>query len=84
MRRHESGTAVTGPISGKPDIGDAVPADEGKNASLVPGRRGAPPGGTMTPRQELADGVSLLRPCRKRGPCRQDTAMERREASALR
>ncbi len=35
---------------------DAVPADGGLYASLVPGRRGAPPGDTKTPRQELADG----------------------------
>ena len=26
MRRHEGGIALTGPISGKPDIGDAAPA----------------------------------------------------------
>ena len=40
----------------------------GRNALLAPGRPGAPPGGIRTPRQELADGVSLSRPCRKRGP----------------
>ena len=55
----------------------------GENASPALGRRGAPPGGNRTPRQELADGVSPLRPCRKRGPCRQDTAMERRGARVL-
>ncbi len=80
MRRHDSGTALTGPISGKPDVGDAVPAGRGKNASLAPGRRGAPPGGTRTPRQELADGSEFSRLCRKRGPRRKDTAMERRGA----
>ena len=41
MRRHESGTALTGPISGKLDIGDAVPAGKGPNASLALGRPGA-------------------------------------------
>jgi hypothetical protein len=30
-----------------------------ENASFALGRRGAPPGDTRTPRQELADGVSL-------------------------
>ncbi len=45
MRRHEGGAALTGPISGKPDIGDAVPAGEGKNASPAPGRRRNPTAG---------------------------------------
>jgi hypothetical protein len=45
MRRRESGTALPGPISGKPDIGDAVPAGGGKNATPAPGRRRTPTAG---------------------------------------
>ena len=61
-----SGTGLTGPLSGKPDIGDAAPA-RGKWTYLpLPGGAGAPPGGTKTPCQELADGFA--RSGRKRGP----------------
>jgi hypothetical protein len=83
MWRRDSGTALTGPISGKPDIGDAVPADGGKRNPCARAARGTRKqvyavctnancyaGDTMIPRQELADGVSLSRPCRKRGPRR--------------
>ena len=36
MRRQEGGIALTGPIAGKPDIGDAAPAGGIRNPA--PGR----------------------------------------------
>ena len=46
---------------------DAVPAGVRKNAPHALGRRRTPPGDTMTPREELADGVGES-PSQKRGP----------------
>jgi len=43
MRRHGSGIALSGPISGKPDIGDAVPAGRGITHPLLPGGAGPRP-----------------------------------------
>ena len=57
MRRYVGGIALIGPISGKPDIGDAAPAGRGRTQPpKPPGGAGAPPVGTMTRREELADG----------------------------
>ena len=35
---------------------DAAPASRRRTLLLLPGGAGVPPGGTMTPREELADG----------------------------
>jgi len=61
---------------------DAVPAGEG-NASFAPGRRGAPPAGNKTRCQELADGMGLSRPYRKRGPRRKTPRWSARRRRAL-
>ena len=45
MRRHASGIAFTGPISGKPDIGDAAPAGAASQAAH-PAGPGQPSGPT--------------------------------------
>ena len=60
----------------KPGIGGAAPAREARNLAL--GRRRGSPGGTMAPRQELADAEPVRRflrfekdaesRTRKRGP----------------
>ena len=46
---------------------DAVPAGRGSTHPLRSGGAGAPPAGTMTGREELADGVGES-PSQKRGP----------------
>ena len=57
---------------------DAAPAGEGMNAPFALGRHGAPPAGTMTCREELADGerYPLMKRIsrRKRGPVPEDAA----------
>ena len=59
-----------------------------RNALPTPGRHGAPPAGTKTCREELADGerYPLMKRIsrRKRGPVPEDAAVARREAPALR
>ena len=55
-----------------------APAGVGKRNLTRSGGAGAPLGGNRSPRQELADDVSLVRLLRKRGP----DAVRRRERSA--
>jgi hypothetical protein len=49
----------------------------------LPGRRRAPPEGTRTPREELADGVAFRKPWPKARPEPETAAMEHREARTL-
>jgi len=78
MRRHDSGIAFTGPVSGKPRHRRC--GARGREATLLAhsGGAGAPPGDTTIPCEELADGgpQGLPKASRARPPKRGADASE--------
>ena len=63
---------------------DAAPAGAGQRTPRHSGGAGAPPAGTKTRREELADGGAPMRPPQKARPgVEKNAAMERREAPRI-
>src|SRR5450755_3463473 len=57
---------------------DAAPSGRRRTLLLLPGGAGVPPGGTMTPREELADGGPCSLPEARRCGCPKGAAPESR------
>ena len=82
MRRQDDGSAFTGPIPGKPGIGDAVPAGSAKRMSNSRAATGLHSQALGPAARSWLTGVAGPRTeSVARAPCN-DTAVARREAPA--